>query len=159
MVIFMNIQERMNESIRETYRKIAYCLIEKAPEGWREWPLDPDDPSKGVLQAQKRSSQKGVKRGDKFSAGTRRTRVVAPADDLGIQGTRTTHTTTKGGSDTWSPEPIQQKSGPPIINYRRQAGRLSKGGESTTRTSVKGKTPEGKQINVKQFPYSPRKRT
>ena len=131
-------QERMHNSIWDTYRSIGAVLVEALdPKHWRTWPLDPKNPSKGTLSAQKASAQEKPKaRGGYWSseqqrdfAPTSRVRVTTPADDLGIKGTQTHHTTSKGR-----------------VGHKPQLVKK--------RTSVKGKTKEGKQIKVSDFPTS-----
>jgi len=140
----------MIDSIWNTYRSIGAVLAEARrtkitppdPKHWRTWPLDPTDPSKGTLSAQKASAQEKPKakvRGGYWSstqqrdfqrdfAPTSRVRVTTPADDLGIKGTQTHHTTSKGRVGH---EPLWVKK----------------------RTSVKGSSG-GKQIKVSDFPTS-----
>jgi len=128
----------LRDSIINTYKSLGAVLVEALdPKHWRTWPLDPKNPSKGTLSAQKTSSQQKPKaRGGYWSseqqrdfAPTSRVRVTTPADDLGIKGTQTHHTTSKGR-----------------VGHKPQLVKK--------RTSVKGKTKEGKQIKVSDFPTS-----
>ena len=137
----MNKQERLDKSIWETYRSMGAVLAEAPdPKHWRTWPLDPKDPSKGTLSAQRFTSQ-----GEAGSQSTRskRTRVTTPATDLGIEeGTKTNHTTSRNTTYKTSPDgrvthTRVQKFGRPL--------------ETDRRTSVKGSS-DGKQVNVKNFP-------
>ena len=143
----------MIDSIWETYRLFGAVLAEARrtkstppnPKHWRTWDLDPKDPSKGTLSAQKAGSQEVEGGNSIMPVKKRRTRVTKPADDLGIKGTQTHHTTTSNTVTTTNP-----KTGAWHTSVRSMTGKPLK---TKKRTSVKGSS-DGKQIKVRNFPTS-----
>ena len=140
----MNKQERLDKSIFNTYRRLGTLLTEEPdPKHWNSWDLDPKNPKKGKLHAQKAGSQEVEGGNTPVPVKKRRTMVTTPADDLGIKGTKTNHTTTSNAVTT-----TNKKTGDWHTAVRTMDGTPLK---TKRRTSVKGSS-DGKQINVKNFP-------
>ena len=148
------------------YKNFASLLEELDPKKWRTWhyKAGKNFPA-GSLSVQKTSAQE-KKGGEQESAlvkgpggnisaratsprrtpeeVVKRTRVTTSAKNLGIKGKQTHHTTahhvdteeTPGNWDT----------------YRKKLGKFSAPKGVVRRTSVKGKTEEDEQIDVKSFP-------
>ena len=149
MVIIMNKQERLDKSIWETYRSMGAVLAEEPdPKHWNSWDLDPKNPKKGKLYSQKAGSQEVEGGNTPVPVKKRRTMVTTPADDLGIEGTKTHHTTTSNAVTT-----TDKKTGAWHTAVRTMDGTPLRIKRST---SVKGKIKNDdgttKQVNVKNFP-------
>ena len=134
--------------MNKVYNRILNLVTESPLDSrhWRTWPLDPNDPSRGTLSAQKTSSQEvqGGGGGKGLMAQKkRRTRVTKPADNLGIKGTQTHHTTTSNTVTTIDPNTKGR--------HTLSRSMASKPLKINRRTSVKGMS-NGKQIRVSNFP-------
>jgi len=136
---------------RNVYRKIGIILAEEPdPKHWNSWYLDPKNPKKGKLYSQKAGSQEVEGGNTPVPVKKRRTRVTTPADDLGIEGTKTHHTTTSNAVTT-----TDKKTGAWHTAVRTMDGTPLRIKRST---SVKGKIKNDdgttQQVNVKDFPTS-----
>ena len=136
-------------TLGNTYRRLGTLLTE-APDSkdWNSWDLDPKNPKKGKLHAQKAGSQEVEGGNSPVPVGKRRTMVTTPADDLGIKGTKTNHTTTSNAVTT-----TNKKTGAWHTAVRTMTGTPL---QTKRRTSVKGKIKNDdgttQQVNVKNFP-------
>jgi hypothetical protein len=142
---------KVKESIFNTYRRLGTLLTEEPdPKHWNSWDLDPKNPKKGKLYSQKAGSQEVEGGNTPVPVKKRRTRVTTPADDLGIEGTKTHHTTTSNAVTT-----TNKKTGAWHTAVRTMDGTPLRIKRST---SVKGKIKNDdgttKQVNVKNFPTS-----
>ena len=110
--------ELVGESVWNTYRSMAHIISEvEDPKHWRSWPLDPKNPEKGRLAAQKASSQSKHGHGGNegfvpLSSRTRRTRVTTPASKefAGAKGNVVRHTTAQRARDAFARGPLAEPS-------------------------------------------------
>jgi hypothetical protein len=125
--------------------RLISILLER--KGWREWPIDPEDESKGVLRAQKQSQQQGVKRGRPHAAGVKRTEVEIPGPDKSKQKI---HTTAKPGLAKFNIQSVYKDGFGNTIQSLggHQSARFSEPKEIKRRHSVKGKIGN-RQVNVR----------